>query len=233
MAFQGGGWLIPWVAPRGRQRHAGRSPWRTVGWFPPVNRPCPTKPYLFFFFKEKKTTKNTTPTRLWPVRIWSYCNELALAQRCPSRVMAPPGMPDHWGLFCLQLLCFISATPHMPPSGFRSGKFLIKHDFQTRRFCQLFRMSQPCYWRSMPRCRALRHTLAPLQTSPATAGLKSRLSSAPATSHSSLHPQRCPQEISTTLGFAYSSLLFAYHVQSVPGAQPPFDCPPYPSVPAP
>lgn len=83
---------------------------------------------------------------------------LQWAGSCATMCRLADGLCCHaWplrSLFCLQLLYFISATPHMPPSGFQSEKFFIKHDYQTR--CQLFIMSQPCYWRSKLRCRALR-----------------------------------------------------------------------------
>lgn len=119
-------------------------------------------------------------------------------------------------LFCLQLLRFISATPHMPPSGFQSEKFLIKQDFQTRRFCQLFHVSTLLLKKQAEVPACCNTSPAPLQTPPPPAPTtrpKSHLSSSPASPCSSLHPQRPPQEISTTVGFAYGCPLLAHHVK--------------------
>lgn len=102
---------------------------------------------------------------------WPLCSD-AQAGRWPS---------SHAGrlrsLLCLQLPRFISATPHMPPSGFRSGKSLLKQDFDRHRFCRLFPMYQHCYGRSKLPCSALQCTPATL---PRDNHPKSSLSSAPA-----------------------------------------------------
>jgi len=124
-------------------------------------------------------------------------------------------------LFCLQLLCFASPTPHMPSSGFRSRNPLLNmtfsHAASARCSVCLSLAIEEARW-GAAHCKA---QPAPLQTSSSAAHPKSHLSTAPARSRSSLHPQRPPQEISTTLVFAYGCPLFAYHVQSLAGAWSP------------
>lgn len=147
---------------------------------------------------------------------WLLCNNF------PSLAMAPAVMPDHWGAcsassycasFLLHLICHLVAS--------EVGNSLLNMTFRhaASASCStcLKLAIEEASW-SAAHCNA---PLAQLQTSPLMAHPKSHLSSAPASSCSSLHPQRPPQEISNTLGFSYGCSLFVCHIQSLPGTQPP------------
>lgn len=112
-------------------------------------------------FKEKKKQNNNNPK---PPQHLHICGMLEYGVITTSWLLHNSAWAGQWPLqpclTCSACSCcaLLSATPHTPPSGFRSVKFLINHNFPTRRFCQLFTTSHPCYCRSKPRCSTLQHS---------------------------------------------------------------------------
>lgn len=222
-----GGWLNPWCAPgggRGVPRGPCGEPWADSCL---LTCHVPQNYNFFFFVKKKKTNKPRCPRisdmlacGVTAIR-WPLCSD-ARAGRWPSSHARPLRI-----LFCLQLLRFISATPHMPPSGFRSGKFLLKQDFDRHRFCQLFPMYQHCYARSKPWCSALQCTPTNL---PCDNHPKGRLSSASAKFLLLIAPSENPTRNFHQLGLCLQLSPVCPSCWKPFWDLTPFDCPSHPSA---